>query len=314
MTEASSIGKVGEPYVDEANKRVKWLCTDPVLTSKDLENKLEIFNKSFGIDNTTRITARLFVKKNLLGKIGEYVEATIPLDGRFSDFSLVYLGRNTKDRLDSHYLCAAELEVARLIYKYEKSVDYGQAVYSVTSKNGFDGRAARILDDINPLDVVDLYKNVYNGYTFDLNEDNVKKLLQNQSNVKAFILKDKKVVSIGVAELCEVSVGKKKFTFAELSDAATHKEYQNSGLYIATSSLLMKYLSSMNVDLVYGEARAAHIGVNIACRRSGRQFYGVLQKHCVISGHKDFNEKGPYENLNVWALSGNSLAENINGD
>lgn len=307
--QASSIGNIGSPNLDEANKRIKWFNTIPVYNEEELRREIVKFRKLTRTADISRVTARFFMLRRLAQspQIAEYKEAEIPLEERFSDFSLVYLGWNLRTRRETRYLTEAELYMARLIDTAEGDISYDAAIERAVL-NGFDIKAGTKLD-VDLENILDLYREAYEGnYTFGLNTGNIRVLIENPRNIKAVVLdRDDKVVSIGVAEVCEIRIEGKPFRFVELSDAATYKKHANKGFYSAISSVLMKKLAEEDVDLVYGEARSAYIGVNIVCRRSGRRFFGLLNKHCKISGPKDFNEIGPYENLNVWAINGYTL-------
>ncbi len=319
MTEqASSIGIIGEPTFDERNERIKWFLTTPISSEQELEKELRKFKELIKEEGVNRVTARVFLEKKLSesAQIKEYKEAEITLNGKFNDFNLVYLGLNTKERKESRYLREAEVHAAKMIDREEKDTNYNESIERQIKKN-IEIKVGNILD-VDVTNILELYKEAYKErYTFGLNHENISSLLNNKNNIKAIAVDRDKVVSIGVAEVCNVKVGNENFRFAELSDAATYNNYSKQGLYGATSSALMKELAEQEVDLVYGEARSAHIGVNIVCRRTGRRFSGLLQKHCKISGPKDFNEISDYENLNVWAIEKKSLknlVEEYNGD
>ncbi len=307
MTEASSIGKIGEPFVDTSNNRVKWFSLDPVKHKRTLDAIVFNFDSLFTKHGVSRVTARFFVANNLLDDITRYNEAFIPLDGDFNGFSLVYLGKNSQDRYEPEELVLREIARAREIEKGTTILPYNEAIARVREA-GFRINTQEEFSEEELSNIADLYNNAFKGsYLFELNSANVRTLVCSPSNIKVVVKNDDRIVSIGVAELTTVEVVGKEFKFSELSDAATYPEYGKIGLYTGTCAMLMKELAVRNVNLVYGEARAAHHGVNVACRRSGRKYHGLLNKHCKISGEKDIPEIGPYENLNVWAIGGQSL-------
>jgi len=303
---ASSVGIIGRSYSDPGNERVKF-CTDLITDISTLNKRNKSFLKEFN-DGISRVTGRFIIRDGLIARDIPNLEARIPLDGEFDDFSLVYLGINSFTRMEDKFLIAAEVSMAKSIDDNIKTISYNNAIKRIKDK-GFSVVSGNVLKDIDPNNIIELYNEAYKGsYTFDLTHENVTNLLNNPNNIKAVVVNsDGKVVSIGVAEVSKCSLSGRDFRFAELSDAATYDSYKRMGLYTATSSALMQRLAEEDIDLIYGEARACHKGVNLVCRRSGRNFYGLLNKHCKISGEKDINEFGPYENLNVWAVTGSKL-------
>ena len=320
MTEQqiSSVGMLNEYFIDENNDRVKGFFSEPILSKEILEDKLKDFDSKFS-HNVSRVTARFLINKDLLEtsriNMNNHIEAIIPLEGKFDNLSLVYIGRNNPDRYEDKETILEESIMAREISSKHKPMNYHSAIDRV-KKQGYNVSIENSLSIADEERLVLVYNAAFdNKYLFDMNLENVQKLTRNKNNIKAIARNPNNViVSIGIAEYTETNVNDISFRFAELSDAATHPDYGSKGIYTGTCAMLMLELARKNIDLVYGEARACHNWVNIACKTSGRNHYGMLHKHCKIGGVQTIHEKGPYENLNVWAIGSVSLNNLINGE
>ena len=316
MVEISSVGILNEYFVDRTNERVKGFFLEPIESEVSLDNIIKGFDEQFK-HNVDRVTARIFLTNKLLpylrDNLKSHLEAIVPLDGEFKELSLIYLGKNVPSRYEKKGITYQEIKMADEINSTDRVVDYDTSILKVTSKNF----SVNIEDTLSIKDeerLVAIYKKSFSDtYLFEMNLENVQKLTRNKNNIKAIARNNNEIVSIGVGEFKEFKVDNKNFKLVELSDAATDTDYMNNGLYTATCALLMKKFYKRKIDLIYGEARAAHKGVNIACKTSGRNLYGMLHKHCKIGGPKTINETGPYENLNVWAITFNSLSRICNG-
>jgi len=305
----SSIGQLDQPYYDKDNDRVKAFFTKSVSEKEEIEKIIRSLREMQKETNSSRITARMIVNNGLITQ--KNYEASIPLSNSLSNYHLVYFGENTRKRKSRKKTIQEELRFVQKIKNNEL-----ERFKKLDQKLSDQGYSVELLDnpsEQNLKDIVELYAASYASYTYELTPENIRKLVNNNNNYVAVVKdKNKKIVSIGVAEtenfLLELDRGRKQlFKFAELSDAATHPEHRSQGLYTSTSIKLHKMLTQNDFDLVYGEARSCNFGVNKACQNIGRQYCGTLEKHCVISGHKDIQEIGKYENLNVWALNHNQL-------
>jgi hypothetical protein len=308
-----SVGPMWPPEFDERNHRVKGFCSEVINRWSEYTSKLEELHRLANEKCVSRITARFILSNgtNIDGRI----EARIPLDGRWKGHELIYYGQNKEDRADN--LRILEEEKRRIDYIMDTS-----NVLPVPKKLAF-ARVKRHGSTLSFLEqsisegdlenLVDLYKSSYDEYTIPLTSESIRTLIGDPGNLVAVARENDtgKIISIAIAEThsreVQTNKGPRTFSFSELSDAATYPDRRGEGIYTAIGISLMSKLTERNVDLVYGEARACNFGVNVACRKMGRAFYGTLQKHCVMQGLREVEEQGIYENLHVWAITHDEL-------
>ena len=308
----SSIGKLNKPFYDADNKRVKAFYTNSIESESQLEEMINDLRGMKEQHDADRITARFIVNDNV--KREEGIEARIPLSNGLGNYSLIYFGENTPQRQSAEEILTQEKTYVNTI-KDKPTVGIEEALRR-PEQTGYTVEILENPSQKDLKDIIDVYSSSFDSYTYELNPENVEWLVTNPDNVVAVARDKNGIVSIGVAEtgetpLCIEGEGERTFKFSELSDAATHPDHRAKGLYTATSVLLHKELTERGFDLVYGEARACNYGVNKSCQKIGREYFGTLEKHCVISGHKDIPEQGEYENLNVWGMNNEQLQEHF---
>ena len=345
--QASSIGNTFPPTIasnlyDRGNNRLKGFYT---ISIEEEEHLLRVFSeilevkegiKILGEGEVSRITARFLVNKrvNLPEELREDVEAQISLDGEFAEYNLVYLGRNFDGRVAREDVIARQRTRAHEIDQ--------RTPFSGTNSLDLIKREDVIVRTVKPSpdkdifeaftrEVLDLYQSSFFGdYAFPMTLESVASLLRRDTNIVK-IIQDRKtcrLLSIGVGETIslplQINGSQSAFNMAEISDAATPKEYRGRGYYSTIAGELTRELLKAGVDLVYGEARAASPPVMTVCKKTGRRvardYYGMpalLHKHCIISGAKDetlddSDKNGRYkglENLAVWYATRNQLME-----
>lgn len=319
MTEASRVGSVGPmwpPEFDERNDRVKGFYPGVVGAWRELnpllEELLEIGEKT----GASRITGRFIVRD---GSGIDFGEAKIPLTERWAGHRLLYFGKNKEERYaprmaEEPGIRTEEDELVGEAMKFGRKVTKETASVRLREQGmRFEVLERPSDEDIDAL--VGIYASTYQTFTIPLDREGVTGLVRDPLNLVGVIRQAStgRIASVGIAEthLEMIQDGNRArgFKFAELSEAATHPNYAKKGLYTAIGMHLLGRLAEGGFDLVYGEARACDYGVNKACINMGRVFSGRLLKHCRISGDREVPEEGPYENLNVWAITYDKLKE-----
>lgn len=345
--QASSIGNTFPPIklerlYDSGNERLKGFYTESIEYPDRL---LKIFGDLLLLrdfirvsqnGDISRVTARFFVNKKIEipKELRAYVEAQISLDEEFSDYNLLYLGRNfegrvAKDGITDRQRAKADEIDKRVLFSGNRSLDLIRredvAIRTVKpspNESSFQAFAKEVLSMYQ--------KSFFGDYAFPMTLESVMILLRRDTNIVK-VIQDRKtgrLHSIGVGETVSLPVQidgcSKVFNMAEISDAATPKEYEGRGYYSAIAAELTRELLKNGINLVYGEARAASPSVMTVCKKTGRRvardYYGrpaILQKHCIISGAKDerlddAEKNGRYkglENLVVWYATRGQIKE-----
>lgn len=345
--QASSIGNVFPPIKvermhDPGNDRIKGIYLDSIEEPEHLSKvfsdliTLRDYLRILNSGEVSRITARFFVNKGV--RIPEDlrgdVEAQISLDEEFGDYNLVYLGRNFNGRIARVEI--TERQRAKAQDVEERTPFSGRNSLDLLRKDDVVIRTIKPSpneSDFESLakEVLELYQvSFFGDYAFPMTLDSVKSLLRRDTNVVKVIQsrKDSKICSIGVGETIALPVRlngeQKTFNMAEISDAATPRDYEGRGYYSAIAAEITRELLKSGVNLIYGEARAASPPVMVVCKKTGRtiarDYHGrpaVLHKHCIISGAKDerlddADENGKYkglENLLVWYATRSQLMD-----
>lgn len=300
-----SIGSTWPPQYDEDNRRIKGFQTR-VVSSPDIFNESldELERLMEENSQAERITCRFIVDNDIqLPDRDGRIEAEIPLDGRWDGHNLIYYGRNNERRTPPEDEVRVEDEYIDVALEREP-----QSELDRVRENGFDLEV-----DPEPTggyirEMQELYNTVYSDYPFDFTEENVMDFFDNHVVLG---WDDERLVSSYVGEVAEIPLdtgtARQEFAMAELSDAATYEEYGGEGLFVASGELLLEALKEEGVDLVYGEARASSVPVNVGSRKMGREYAGRLPKHCKIGGRTDYQESGEFENLNVWHITREGL-------
>ncbi|MEM0106718.1 MAG: hypothetical protein QXD11_01010 [Candidatus Micrarchaeaceae archaeon] len=298
----SSLGSFGEPYYDRHNNRIKGFLTVAIGgDSKPLEEYLEKSLLLMHENNASRSTIRVIAASGEnVEMLGFKEEARIPLNNGWKGYDLVYIAKNSPERMPDVETIEKEDRLIQEALKNRKSINY------LLRNDGFKFEANAIKEE-DIKDVVDLYKEAYTRYTIEINSENVRKMLENKSAVIGVARYEGRIVSIGIGEIGNVDMqvdGKeKRLAICEISDAATRKEHGGKGLYQGVLATIMPRLIG-NVHLIFSEARASEISVNQASVNSGFDYAGRLYGHCIIGGREEIEEKfqgndNAYGNLNV---------------
>ena len=320
-----SVGALWPPVYDKRNNRIKGFY---LKTVDDWKQYNQILGELFALrekHDASRITARFIVQDAAeIANCG--IEARVSLNGHWTGHSLLYFGQNTSTRYTPEKNEPPEIAVQEDAVVRETMMRTRANPAEALTRIREEGFEFSFLGKPGEKDIAELttlYSEAYTNYTIPLDRESVKVLVSNTNNLVG-IVREKStgsIVSIGIAERVYTDIscndsydGKRLFKFAELSDAATKptEEYVKKGLYTAIALFLMEKLGQEHFDLVYGEARACRIAVNHACKRTGRMYIGRLLKHCMLNGRREIPEQGPFENLNVWAITYEELQKFFN--
>jgi ribosomal protein S18 acetylase RimI-like enzyme len=223
--------------------------------------------------NHSRITARALISKEILMNFDRQnplcylFETIIPLDGEvFGDYCLVYLGKNTPQR-------KAPSEITS--QQYEKAVTIFNKKHKERKNNVIDFEILVIEEKMRQdPQIQQMYYQLYS--TFGWNEKEVVALINNPNNllVAARDLNNGRIVSSGLVEFADINFNEMPtpLRLAEITEAATLKEYRGRGLYQKVSDEILRILAGQTnpPDLVFGESNLDAEAVLKVAARQGR--------------------------------------------
>lgn len=307
------VGSIGSarPTFDRRNRRVKGFS---LLAHRSMDSVRRLFEDVRTVERenprATRTTVRAFVRQGLVEQIrGDLelpydVEAAVPAGNAVEGCSMVYFGRNTSERMPNPEIFRAELDSVREVSTIQ-AVSRESAIKRTTDA-GF-----RISDLTHPTEqdvrqLLELYREAYQKYTFEINEDTIGDML-NGNNIVLIARDEQGIASALIAERCQLELEDgRKIWVVELSDYATLRRARRNGLTTAMQIEIVEMLRAMeggSTSVIYAEDRAAWIAVNISSAKAGLTYFGTLPKHCILESDRDFLEHGQYETLNVWAAT-----------
>ncbi|MFZ5500975.1 MAG: GNAT family N-acetyltransferase, partial [Candidatus Micrarchaeota archaeon] len=234
MTVVQKTGSVGAswpPHYDERNRRVKGFCTRLIDDASGLKRMFKEIRTAEEMGaGATRTTVRAFVREGLSeGLMGHHIEARFSVSNALPGYELLYFGRNSEDRTSDDSVLRKEMDCVRRMLALERAEPgsargrVASAGYTTSRLNG-DGQA-----EVGRL--VELYREAYQEYTFELTPQTVSEML---SNGNVFIVgrdRNGRVVSSLAAEHVELALedGRSVHLY-ELSDYATFREHRGNGL------------------------------------------------------------------------------------
>ncbi len=306
---AGSVGPMWPPQYEQGNDRVKGFYLSVVDDINEFVSLIDQLQQLQQSQNAGRVTARMIAKDGNTYVDGEQLEARIPLGGRWQGHTLLYYGRNHPSRKEQKRIKEQEERIIKTIGEFDETTTKDQAFRRVVNNHNMDLQILKNPTSSDIANIVELYASCYTEYTIPLDANGVKQLVTNPGNLVGVVRnrRNGKIASIGIAECNYKQIntisGNREFKFAEISDAATYSSEEGKGFYTGIEFFLLEQLAEKEFDLVYEEARACEPPINYACRRTGMNHYGWLEKHCVLNGRRQIQEVGKYENLNVWALT-----------
>lgn len=318
MSEAPSIGTVDLGF-DVRGNRVRQIVTSSI---KDPETLINILREAsmFGEQHgATRSLVRVILPKSLnfdisdIASFANYnVEADIPLIGDFSGLSIIYCGKNSKERTPSIETIETEAELVRKLLEKDRKPPE-EVLENVSSFYGLEKLAGKITSADNER-LIEMYVSSFTAYPFNIQEA-ISSMVQ-QENVSVYAarsIKDGQLYAVCATEqmILYLSDGR-NLVIREMGDSA--KMPQVNGLNAPLKLMLTREAFEDNVDLVFCESRASLKAVNIVNQSIGMRYSGFLPLHTRIDGFSDIQEKdadgnkSEYGNMNVWALNRGDIA------
>src|SRR3989344_2383574 len=151
--ENPSLGKIGMMYYDQRNNRIKFFSEALHYTKENIDSLVKQGISMMHTNRATRFTAR-FLASNSMDYNNDGIEAVIPLEGIFKDFSLIYLGINTPNRQDNDRTLAKESQMVNDLYLRQPDGRY-------PSLEDYQAERLVVADDRNVNSLFELYKEVY---------------------------------------------------------------------------------------------------------------------------------------------------------
>ena len=208
-------------------------------------------------------------------------------------YSIVYLGRNTGQRVPSEEVVAAEKEDFHAAVRSHRGAGAGGAGFSADTPSP-DSR-----DDVRAL--VSLWRQAFTSYIFPIEFDTVRGILSDDANLCFVAREGGRIVSSLVAERAVVDVENVRLQLCELSEFATDPEFRGRGLMTMLQRAAIRATRDIWPDAaIYAENRAQEPGSYRSSLRAGMGYGGTLMQHCTIEGdRRAFGQEGRYENLHV---------------
>ncbi len=297
-----SIGAAWPPTYERRNARVKGFCPFKVDDNRLLERlRSDLREAREQNPEATRSTARAFIRRELRDMAPD-VEARVPANRVFPGYDLVYIGSNSESRQSQEGILQEELEGVTMIMEKMRRQDPG-AVFGRVSNAGYSVGRLRDVNTAAVAQLLELYDEAYQEYTFDINSSTIMDMLNNGNIVLVGRSPEGTIVSCLIAEHASVEVDGQEVHLYELSDYATLRAHRRNGLITAMQIMAVETIRELEhgqESIIYAEDRAAWMAVNISSRRAGLVYCGTLEKHCRLVSDRTFAEEGNLENLNVW--------------
>ncbi|MFB6244932.1 MAG: hypothetical protein ABEJ03_01140 [Candidatus Nanohaloarchaea archaeon] len=327
----ASIGPT-EPETTNS-ERVRFFPSLRITDEEDLDTVVEEAVEAFDASEATRIGGRLLVSDEISSQLYETdisldVEGTVELDGDWNDSSLVYLGSNTGRRnIPLHDILDSVDYSPRDIFNQSRTlgeqVDNLDILERSPSNLPEADRYARLGDNyhvaLNPdleSDRIDQIVEFYQGfeeYPFEIDREMVRGWLDDVMAIGMYQDEDTEGYEIASALVGETATLPiydpesneiREFTLSESSDALTREEHGGNGLFTAAGVMMFEYLlRDREVDLAYGETRAASESALRGAAAMGRDFYGMCPEKVYIGGRGEQLTDSDYETLVVNGLT-----------
>lgn len=304
-----SIGVIGEVFFDAISNRTKAFLTVVCFSVAEVEQTIRaaLGQTILGDRATIRVITSGVSRSELLRSGFSHLgcqfacEAILPIST--GDNYIVYYGWNRAlvgndrqlARITPAKQLAAQAELLEQVMARPKKVHTfsGNVTVEVCagSDNWPDSDIARLLE---------IYTSTFSAYLVAFSKETIREMLAN--NETALVRVDGVIAAVSMAEIATLDYGGADLVIAEISEVATHPDFQRQGLsYLATRNLLQT-LEDKKVDVVFSEVRAASFGMMAVAWDCGLVPCGLLQKHCIIAS--PFSEVGQADNYGDLAVFG----------
>lgn len=269
LSQISSIGATWPPAV-ASNQRLRGFYTEGVITNQQEADAVTNHVESAVDDmlnsvDLSRLSVRVVSEIGALARLGfhrAHIEAALPIRG--TGLVIAYVGINRAGRGMSADRLAAHQGLLKTVTQQAHKAQHPTI-------------DVRILDQQDSAHLVPAFKELYGSFDYD--DSDTKQLMSDDSNVIAYHQVDDVIASTAMAEKANVEIrGLGELTLVEITEASTHPEFRQRGLYRAVSGYLIQHLISLhrdgalNIDALYGESNLSMPGVVIAAHQNGRRF------------------------------------------
>lgn len=290
-----SIGAIGAPYNDATNSRVKGFFPRILNSIQAVHQTLETVPTE--ADRTTiRVITDETVSKKLLWASTEHFhcEAMIPIQGIGN---IVYYGHNRPVRQTAQSIRVQQRRLLEGITMRNSRQDQLSPGFSICTH--IAGTVPQLRR--NAAKIAEIYQLTFNSYLVELDQLAVLSMLA--SNRVVAIQNSHGIVAVVMAEVATIDIGSRKLRLAEISEVATHPEYQRQGLSRFAYRRIVNDLQADGVDVIFSETRANHYGIMAVAWDSGLKPRGMLEQHCVISSNfEEVSQTGRFGDLVVFSL------------
>jgi hypothetical protein len=233
------------------------------------------------------------------------IEAGISLRHALPGFDLIYIGYNDESRLVAPEIRRTEQDVMSGISR-EIAPTTSEEAYSRIERANLRIERLSAPSDIEISRIAQLYRDTFQKYLFPINEATVGEIVGNSNLVLVGRNHSGEIISTLIAEHARMTVDNREMHMVELSEFATDRSYRGNGMITALQFRALEMLGGLydpRSTVVYAESRAPWIPVNVAIRRAGFTFCGMVSQHCTIVSDRSpgMQYSGNYEDLSVWA-------------
>ncbi|HOX60390.1 MAG TPA: GNAT family N-acetyltransferase [Candidatus Magasanikbacteria bacterium] len=299
----SSIGLIGMPYFDEKNDRTKAFYTTPLNREGEIK---EVLDRFLVVARGTRLSVRLLARNipdailmEIVCSRAEVVlvcEAILPVNG--SGLKIVYYGWNHDSRRTNLGRQSSENDLLGNVRSRQCPHFHDYSDFTVEFSVGREDWSQT---DVSRL--LEIYQRTFSGYLIDFTVETVRTMLETNWVSLIRCRERGEIVSVAMGELVEINAGGIVLSLSELSEVATHPDFQRRGLAHLAFSRLRDELVRAGVKVVFSETRAVSYGMMAVAHDAGFEVRGLLEQHCVISSpFSDSDQDGAYGDLVIFAL------------
>lgn len=149
-----------------------------------------------------------------------------------------------------------------------------------------DGCVCRLSNPAHCREMAELYRQTFASYPFPIHDPEYLATTMAKNVLYAGIWKEDQLLALASAEIDHQNSN------AELTDFATHPDWQGNGFANLLLQHLEKELYLFEIKTCYTIARATSYGMNICFAQNGYRYSGTLVKNTQIAGR--------LESMNVW--------------
>lgn len=297
----ASIGSIGQAYYDSANCRTKAFFTTLMTSLEEVRACLrQAFEQMRGSRFCVRVMTRNLSEEQLCSvrfvcRGQELSCEAVILINRQGD-RIAYYGWNKKSRRTNPDHRQQEMELLHKVTTRQghKLHDYtGYTVEVAIAKQNWELKDAQ--------ELLEIYQRTFIGYLVEFTTSSIMDMLR--SNWVSVVRSGDKIVAVAMAEIAQIELPVGNLQICELSEVATHPDFQRRGLSHLAFGQLLQALTESGIEVIFSETRAASYGMMAVAHDAGLVSCGRLEQHCVISStYSEVGQDGQYGDLVVFAL------------